>query len=63
MKDYTKQTWTSLSQLASTIEKDKSEKIKDFLGYELITNKYRYGLYDGILIRNPIKKNRGNDDS
>ena len=51
MKDYTKQTWTSLSQLASTIEKDKSEKIKDFLGYELITNKYRYGLYSGILVR------------
>jgi len=63
MKDYTKQTWTSLSQLASTIEKDKSEKIKDFLGYELITNKYRYGLYGGILVRTPIEKKRGNDDS
>ena len=36
--------------------KDKSEKIKDFLGYELITNKYRYGLYSGILVRTEVPK-------
>jgi len=56
MTDYTKRTWNSLSQLKDHIEKDGKEKVKDFIGHELITNKYRYGLYGGILTRNPVKK-------
>jgi len=56
MTDYTKRTWSSLSQLRDHIERDSKERVKDFTGNELITNKHRYGLYDGILTRNPVKK-------
>ena len=56
MTDYTKRTWNSLLQVREAVERDGKEKVKAFKGYELITNKYCYGLYQGILTRNPIKK-------
>lgn len=56
MTDYTKRTWSSLSQLRDHIERDGKERVKDFTGNELITNKHRYGLYGGVLTRNPVKK-------
>ena len=58
MTDYTKRTWSSLSQLKSEIERSGKEKIKEFNGYELITNKWRYGLYDGVLTRNLVEKGK-----
>jgi hypothetical protein len=54
--DYTKRTWNSLSQLKEHIVRDGKERILDFTGNEIVTNKYRYGLYDGMLTRNPTKK-------
>jgi len=34
--------WDSLSKLKDYLEKENLEKIVDFNGYELITEKYRY---------------------
>lgn len=52
--DYTKKSWNSLSQLKSVIESSKGEKVKDFDGIRLITNKYVYTLYQGELSRNKL---------
>jgi hypothetical protein len=53
--DYTKRTWNSLTQLLEHIKRDGEELVVHFNGYELVTDKYRYGLYDGILTRNPVE--------
>jgi len=34
--------WDSLSKLKDYLEKENLEKIVDFNGYELVTEKYRY---------------------
>lgn len=47
--EYTKKSWSSLSQLVSRIEADKKEKIKEYDGMFVITNKYTYGLVLGKL--------------
>jgi hypothetical protein len=49
LPDYTKRMWQSLNQLKERIEKDGKEKVVDFNGFELITNKRRFTLYDGML--------------
>lgn len=49
LKDYTKRMWSSLSQLKEHIEKDGKEKIVDFNGAELTTNKRIFSLYQGLL--------------
>ena len=41
--------WHSLSQLRDFISENSKEKIVDFTGYELKTNKFTYALYDGIV--------------
>jgi len=56
MTDYTNRTWSSLSQLKEKIEKDGKEKIVEFNGLELVTNKFIYGLYAGVLVRTDIPK-------
>ncbi len=53
MIDYTTRKWNSLSQLKDTIERDGKEQVISFNGYELVTKKWRYGLYDSILVRKP----------
>ncbi len=50
-KEYVDRIWNSLGQLKEEIEADKSEKIVSFNGWQLITNKYVYGLFDGKLSR------------
>ncbi len=53
-KDYTDRTWNSLGQLKETIEADRSENIVSFNGWQLVTNKYIYGLFDGKLTRRSV---------
>lgn len=55
-KDYIDRTWNSLGQLKETIEEDKSEKIVSFNGWQLVTNKYIYGLFDGKLSRRSVSE-------
>ena len=52
----TNRKWNSLSQLMNYIEKNnKREKIIEFNGYELITNKHRYTLYQGqVNVNKPL---------
>lgn len=53
LPDYTHKRWNSLTDLKDKIEKDGKEKIVNFNGYKLITDKRVFGLYDGILsVRN-----------
>lgn len=49
MKDYTKKSWNSLTQLKEHIERDNKEKIVSFDGIKLVTNKRTYRLFDGQL--------------
>jgi hypothetical protein len=58
MIDYTKKTWNSLSSLKSAIERDGKDQVIEFNGYELVTKKWRYGLYDSILVRKPRGKSK-----
>lgn len=51
MTDYTSKKWNSLTDLKNTIERDKKETVVDFNGHTLLTKKWRYTLYDGILVR------------
>jgi hypothetical protein len=39
---YHNKKWNSLTQLKDYLEKEKIEKVLEFDGYELITEKYRY---------------------
>lgn len=55
-KDYTDRTWNSLGQLKETIEADRSENIVSFNGWQLVTNKYIYGLFDGKLTRRSVEE-------
>ena len=50
-KDYIDRSWNSLTDLKEQIEADKSEKIVSFNGWQLITNKWEYCLFDNKLIR------------
>jgi len=56
MTDYTKRSWNSLSQLREHLDRDGKEKVKEFNGFELITNKNRYGLFQGAITKKPVKK-------
>jgi len=47
--DYTTKTWNSLCSLRDAIERDKVETVKQFDGFELITNKATYRLCFGVL--------------
>ena len=49
MIDYTKKKWNSLTQLRDAIVKDGKEKVVEFNGLQLTTNKRAFGLYDGQL--------------
>jgi hypothetical protein len=49
LKSYEHKTWASLSQLREIIERDGKEKILEFNGYSLKTNKRTFILYNGIL--------------
>jgi|DEB0MinimDraft_4_1074332.scaffolds.fasta_scaffold100740_2 hypothetical protein len=51
MTDYTSKKWNSLNDLKRAIENDKKETVIDFNGHTLLTKKWQYQLYDGILIR------------
>ena len=55
MIDYTTKSWNSLSDLRDKIIKDGKEKIVEFNGYELKTNKRIFKLFNGILIEVCIK--------
>tara|TARA_X000000950_G_C13695968_1_gene570117 strand:- start:14 stop:211 length:198 start_codon:yes stop_codon:yes gene_type:complete len=47
--DYSKKKWNSLTQLMKKIESDGNEKIKEYTGAHVITNKFTYGLAHGQL--------------
>lgn len=49
LPDYTKRMWNSLSQLREHIERDDKERVLDFTGFELVTDKRKFRLYDGML--------------
>lgn len=57
MIDYTKKkNWDSLTSLHNRIvadykSKKTKEKVKSFDGYQLVTNKFVYGLLDGALTK------------
>ena len=48
MKYRTKK-WNSLSDFKDYLIKSKKERVIEFYGYELITDKGSYGLCDGVL--------------
>jgi len=58
MIDYTSRKWNSLSSLKSAIERDGEDQVIEFNGHELVTKKWRYGLYDSILVRKPRGKSK-----
>ena len=47
--DYAKKKWNTLTQLMKQIESDGNEKIKEYTGPQVITNKFTYGLAHGQL--------------
>lgn len=47
--DYTRRTWGSLSDLVERIERDGVEQVREFNGYQVVTNKHVYGLAFGEL--------------
>ena len=49
LKSYNHKTWSSLSQLKEIIERDGKEKILEFNGYSLKTNKRTFMLHNGKL--------------
>lgn len=49
LPDYTKKKWNSLCDVRDKILKDGIEHIVTFNGYQLITNKRTFVLYNGIL--------------
>jgi len=57
MKDLseTRKSWNSLSALKRVIETTKNhrEKIIEFDGFRLITNKFEYQLFDGEIFKTP----------
>ncbi len=49
LKKYNHKSWTSLGQLREAIERDGKEKILEFNGYSLKTNKRTFTLFNGLL--------------
>ena len=47
--EYAEKNWNTLTQLIKQIESDGKEKIKDYTGMHIITNKFTYGLAHGRL--------------
>lgn len=49
MDDYLEKKWNSLTDFKQFLERNKLEKILDFSGYQLVTNKRVYTLCDNRL--------------
>jgi len=49
MDDYLEKKWNSLTDFKEFLEKNKLEEILDFSGYQLVTNKRVYSLYNSKL--------------
>lgn len=49
VKVHGKKSWNSLSELKDRIESDSTETVVSFMGYELVTDKNTYTLYDGVV--------------
>tara|TARA_E500000178_G_C17014823_1_gene752380 strand:+ start:789 stop:998 length:210 start_codon:yes stop_codon:yes gene_type:complete len=47
--EYAEKKWNTLLQLMKQIESDGNEKIKEYTGPHVITNKFAYGLVHGRL--------------
>ena len=47
--EYAEKKWNTLFQLMKQIESDGNEKIKEYTGPQVITNKFTYGLVHGRL--------------
>lgn len=47
--EYAEKKWNTLFQLMKQIESDGNEKIKEYTGSQVITNKFTYGLVHGRL--------------
>ena len=47
--EYAEKKWNTLLQLMKQIESDGNEKIKEYTGHQVITNKFSYGLVHGRL--------------
>ena len=47
--EYAEKKWNTLFQLMKQIESDGNEKIKEYTGPQVITNKFTYGLAHGQL--------------
>lgn len=44
-----RKSYSSLSDVRAEIIRDKQEKVVSFNGYELVTNRRVYGLFDGTV--------------
>jgi len=53
-----KKHWACLADFKKYLEETGSEKVINFTGYELITNKARYGLAFGEISRKPHQPTR-----
>lgn len=50
--------WNSLDSLSTYLTNNKLEKVKEFNGYSLLTNKRLYTLYDTVLSYKEVKKSK-----
>lgn len=46
--------WQSLGQVRDYLQQHTRERVESFNGFELITNKYKYGLASGQLRRTKL---------
>ena len=47
--------WASLTAFKDFLELDSKEKIIEFNGYKLVTNKFEYQLFDGQIFKTKLK--------
>ena len=53
--DWLTREWHSLGQVRDYVKNHTQEKVHSFNGFELVTDKYRYGLAFGQLRRSKLK--------
>ena len=51
-----KKKWPSLTAFKNFLEDNSKEKVIEFDGYRLVTNKFEYQLFDGQLFKTKLKQ-------
>ena len=50
-----KKKWPSLTAFKISLEENSKERIIEFDGYRLVTNKFEYQLFDGQIFKTKLK--------